>query len=362
MQPNPSLLIWNADESKDYRDWLSLWQSWSNREIFAHPNYVKLYADGEKTRALCAAWFSNNIFILYPFIWRDLTNEPFWSRDLGSVCDIITPYGYGGAYIWGNDNNSDTVVQFWQDFNVWATEQNVVSEFIRFSLFDDTVSQYPGIREERAKNVVRSLDLDEESLWMDFKHKVRKNVKKARKLGVSVEIDDTGAKINSFLQLYADTMQRRDASEQYYFPRNYFEQIHQTLSGQFIYFHAVYDSKIIATELVLVSADRVYSFLGGTDSHSFDLRPNDLLKYEILLWAKQQGKRHFVLGGGYQANDGIYNYKLTFAPEGIFPFYVGRRILAKDIYDRLVCNKIEQLSPSKRELIDRSEYFPKYRA
>lgn len=362
MIANSSLLIWNAAEPEDYRDWLLLWRSWSNREVFAHPDYVKLYVDGKKSYPLCAVWRSHDFCILYPFILRDLSGESFWSEDIGLARDLITPYGYGGAYIWGNGDFTGIAVQFWENFNNWATEQKVVSEFIRFSLFDDIIREYPGIREEKTKNVVRNLKLDEESIWMDFKHKVRKNVNRARQSGVKVELDDTGARLEDFLQLYSDTMQRRDASEQYYFPPSYFDRIHQTLSGQFIYFHAVSDKKIISSELILISADRVYSFLGGTDRNSFELRPNDLLKYEILLWAKRQGKSNFVLGGGYQPDDGIYNYKLAFAPKGSVPFFIGRRVLANDIYDRLVKNKIEQLPPPKQELLQNSQYFPKYRA
>lgn len=194
MIANSFLLIWNAAEPEDYREWLLLWRSWSNREVFAHPDYVKLYVDGKKSYPLCAVWRSHDFCIL------------------------------------------------------------------------------------------------------------------------------------------------------------------------FIYFHAVSDKKIISSELVLISADRVYSFLGGTDRNSFELRPNDLLKYEILLWAKRQGKSNFVLGGGYQPDDGIYNYKLAFAPKGSVPFFIGRRVLANDIYDRLVKNKIEQLPPPKQELLQNSQYFPKYRA
>ena len=357
-----SFQIWNAADFKDTEKWLALWESWPQREVYAHPNYVKLYADGKKSQALCAFWESNDVNVLYPFIFRDLTIEHFWSPEIGSAADIITPYGYGGAYVWGNNDMQSIADDFWTHFNTWAAQQNLVSEFVRFALFRDTVLKYPGEQEEKLQNVVRSLDLDEDLLWIDFKHKVRKNINKARRSGVYVELDPIGKRLDDFLRLYKHTMERRDASVGYYFPRLYFEQIHLTLHGQFMYFHAIHDEKVISTELVLVSANNVYSFLGGTDSSSFDLRPNDLLKYEIILWAKNHGKYRFILGGGYEVGDGIYQYKLAFAPNGAMPFFVGHRVFRTDLYDNLVKNKLALTKSEECQRMPRSGHFPTYRA
>ena len=95
-------------------------------------------------------------------------------------------------------------------------------------------------------------------------------------------------------------------------------------------------------------------------SDAFHLRPNDLLKYEIILWAKSCGKQYFVLGGGAQPGDGMYRYKLSFAPCGSVPFYTGRRIINQALYERLVANKGLSLGQGAES---RSEprFFPAYR-
>jgi Acetyltransferase (GNAT) domain len=92
---------------------------------------------------------------------------------------------------------------------------------------------------------------------------------------------------------------------------------------------------VVSSELVLLSATGAYSFLGGTHSAAFDLRANDLLKWELILRLKRLGKRRFVLGGGYRADDGIFRYKRSFAPRGLAPFFVGRRILRPELYREL---------------------------
>jgi Acetyltransferase (GNAT) domain len=359
---HPFFQIWDATDSKDTERWLVSWKSWQQREVYAHPNYVNLYVDGQKNRAFCAAWDAPDAHVLYPFIVRDLTLEPYWSPEIGPAADIITPYGYGGPYVWGDGDRQTATVDFWASFNQWAIQHNIVSEFIRFALFKDTVLAYPGKCEEKQQNIIRTLELEADQIWMEFKHKVRKNVNRARQKGVRIELDAAGEKLDDFFRLYTHTMKRRDAKEGYYFPRAYFEQIHQTLPGQFMYFHAVQDQAIISTELVLVSANHIYSFLGGTDVNSFDLRPNDLLKYEIILWAKENGKQHFILGGGYEPDDGIYQYKAAFAPNGEMPFTVGHRILRSDIYDKLIDNRINLARNQGHEWFPNANYFPGYRA
>jgi Acetyltransferase (GNAT) domain len=354
--------IWNAAHLEDATKWITLWELWPQREIYAHPNYVKLHTDDKTSHAFCACWQSTDTYVLYPFILRDITIEPFWSEEIGSAVDIITPYGYGGPFVWGNGDPQMIAEQFWRHFEDWAIQQNLVSEFIRFTLFRDTLLNYPGKQEEVQQNVVRTLDLDKNLLWMDFKHKVRKNVSRAQHFGVTVELDSTGKRLDDFLHLYEGTMTRRRASDGYYFPRSYFEKIHQTLPGQFIYFHALYNKQVISTELVLVSAENVYSFLGGTDSDSFDLRPNDLLKYEIIHWAQSQGKRRFILGGGYGSEDGIYQYKLSFAPQGKVPFRVGCRTFRPDLSDQLINNRLSLAQSQGFEWTPKAGFFPQYRA
>jgi lipid II:glycine glycyltransferase (peptidoglycan interpeptide bridge formation enzyme) len=197
-------------------------------------------------------------------------------------------------------------------------------------------------------------------MFRSFDQKVRKNVKKATRNGLSVKIDETGAYLSDFLRIYESTMQRREAGSSYYFPREFFESIQRDLPGQFAYMHACLEDEIVSTELILVSQSSSYSFLGGTDSSYFDLRPNDFLKYEIIRWSKSRGLKNFVLGGGAAPNDGIERYKRSFAPSGTVDFHTGHRILMPDAYEQLVALREVELS-SDKELASKTEFFPAYR-
>jgi hypothetical protein len=352
--------IWDAANPDDRKAWLECWKRWPEREIFAHPDYVRLYA-GPHVQALCAAASVNGSHVLYPFLLRALGAEPYCDASLRDCSDVATPYGYGGPFRWGAAWASEDTRSFWREFDAWAARSHIVSEVVRLSLFPETLVDYVGDLRVLFDNVVRVLKSEDE-LWHDFEYKVRKNVARARASGVTVRIDERGDRLDEFLAIYTATMSRRNAGGFYHFPRDYFERIRADLQGQFAWFHAEVGAAVVSTELVLVSAKRVYSFLGGTNAAWFHVRPNDLLKLEIMNWARSAGKTEFVLGGGYGNGDGIYRYKLSFAPHGNVPFSIGSRVLNAGAYDELIHARQTLAVMQGEPWCPNPEYFPAYRA
>ena len=343
-----------ASRPSEREQWLGHWNSWKEREVQAHPSYVSLFAD-EGSAAMAAALHSESGSVLFPFILRLI--PPICSDAGGNLTDIVSPYGYGGAYAWDVLDRHALAAEFWKAFTHWATNNQVVSEFLRLSLFDESLLPYPGQVAVKQDNVVVDLTLPPDDLWMSFDHKVRKNVNKARRSGVEIQVDTTDSRFDDFLQIYTATMDRRGAAESYYFQRDFFEAIHRELFGHFAYFYAIQNGKVVSTELALLSAQSAYSFLGGTIDEAFASRPNDLLKVEIMRWASENGRRWFVLGGGYGPGDGIFRYKRAFAPHGVRPFTVGTRIIDRKAYRRLTDARI-----SSNDIQTDTGYFPAYRA
>ena len=191
-----------------------------------------------------------------------------------------------------------------------------------------------------------------DEMLMDFEHKVRKNLKKAEASGLEIRIDTAGHDLTDFLRIYRATMDRNHAENEYYFSEDFYRQIN-TMNGHFAYFHVLYQGMVISTELVLMGTDTMYSYLGGTDEEYFAHRPNDFLKYHIIRWGFEHGYRQFVLGGGYGADDGIFRYKKSFAPEGIVRFYTGQAVFDSTGYDALCALRTD---------LPNSGFFPRYRA
>lgn len=327
--------VLDADQPAEHAVWLALWQRWPRREVFGHPAFQRLFARRAGARAMAAVYADERVVVIYPFAMRALADEPWWPRDMEPAFDISTSYAYGGPFMYGDAEGCP----FWACFDAWAADARVVSEFVRFSLFDRQQLTHPAAREQQMWSVVRWLDDDESAIWRDVEPKVRKNVGTARRSGVRILVDDAGERADDFHRVFTATLQRRAAGRSSYFSRDFLDDLHTAIPGQFAYFHALAGGVVVSTELVLVSEDAVYSFLGGTDETSYALRPNDLLKYEIITWAKQLGKRCFVLGGGVAGDDGILRYKRSFAPRTALPFSVGSRVLLPSLYETLVSRR-----------------------
>ncbi|OKP78419.1 hypothetical protein A3844_29075 [Paenibacillus helianthi] len=247
---------------------------------------------------------------------------------------------------------------FYEEFNNYCIKENIVSEFVRFHPLIHDKEIYTKFMDVQTSNMNIYLDFDdfntEEELLKSYKHSNRKSIKKAMQNGVSIIIDTDLVHFNEFFDIYNHTMNRNEADKFYYFSAEFFESINK-MRHNVVYFHAVYQNKIISTELLLFDGNCIYSFLGGTLSEYFQVCPNNLLKHKVSLWAKEKGIRYFLLGGGYTANDGIFNYKKSFAPLNEVPFFVGKKIHNKYLYD-LLCSLRNMSNPNSI-----NNYFPQYR-
>lgn len=321
-------------------------------DVFFQPAYGKLYENVENGKCETFVYHNGAETVQHTYIKRPV------SRLVDGVqyYDVTTPYGYGGPVLVNGEPSVTLIQAYYQAWAEHCKAENVIAEFNRFHLFDNTAfrESFPGECVHISDNVVRSLEESVDEMWMSFDHKVRKNVKKAESNCLLVSTDAVGEHLDEVLDIYYKTMERNDAKNFYYFDRAYFQAIIDTLPDKFMFFHVWHEDTIISTELVLCSERYVYSFLGGTLDDYYPMRPNDLLKYEIIKWSKETGHKAFILGGGYSGNDGIYRYKKAFAPGDDVPFYVGRMIYNEKAYARLVDEREKEGQPN-------ANYFPLYR-
>ena len=338
-----------------YEKWINVWAGWPLREVFAHPEYVKLFAR-ECDCAICAIQESADGLILLPMILRPLSVE-VWAGECNEHYDLVAPYGFGGPYVTGQYN----MEEFWYRFQQWAIEKRVISAFFRFSPFAADIRGLIDSVETNGGNVIRSLTEGREGIWMDFKHPVRTCVRCAEQSGVTVEFDETGKGIDNFIRLYYRTMQRRQATQRYYFSEEFFRKIAKNLPGQFFLSSAIYKGEVIACKLVLSSQDHIYPFLGGADETFFNLNPTQLLDTHIFYWGVEHKKKTCVLGGGYDGYDGVFQYKKKFAPSGVVPYLVGKHIFDRAAYQTM-CEKrkIHELAHGQ-SWDDAEMFFPAYR-
>lgn len=277
--------------------------------------------------------------------------------------DVISPYGYSGPII-SESTVDEEIIAFWEAVDLWYRKNNIISEFIRFSL-NDNQRMYSGAITPTLHNVRGSI-IDEDLQWQKFDKKVRNNYRKAVQNNLTFNIfyrNITPEIIEQFYHIYNSTMIRRSAESQFFYPFNYFEEyINENINNcatAMVYL----DGKPISTEFLLLSNDTVYSYLGGTIADHFSARPNDYLKVKVLNWARTLGFSYYLLGGGRTNDDQLYAYKKSFFPkDDDVIFYTGRKIINETIYKELV-SKYKRILESKPNNVNKhmGSYFPEYR-
>jgi len=260
--------ILDAANVNEYNIWVRVWSAWPLREVFAHPEYVKLFAR-DCDHAICVMQESSDGLILLPMILRPLSVEA-WAGECNRHFDAVAPYGFGGPYVMGQYDMD----AFWNQFQHWAVELGVISAFFRLSPFAADITGFVDSVEVSGGNVIRSLTEGREGIWKDYKNTVRTCFRRAEQSGVTEKFDETGASLDDFIRLYYKTMQRCHATQHYFFPEEFFNKITTLLPGQFFLSHAMYKGEVIASNLVLVSHDNIYYYLAGSDETFFNLNPN----------------------------------------------------------------------------------------
>lgn len=357
--PSMPFRILDAASPPDLAAWTALWRRWPTREVQAHPEYVRLFARG-CDRTVCAVAEGADRIVLFPLVLRPIAAEP-WAGEGERRLDATTPYGYGGPYAWGGPEDDG---DFWRAYSAWCRDEGIVSTFARLSLFPGhlALAHVPGAVEVRASNIVVPLARDPDALWRGYETRVRKWVQLARRAGVTVELDREGARLDAFYSLYTHTMERNGADAWYFFPRAFFQTIVDRLHGHYAFFHALHEGRAVSSDLVLCSEEHVYYFLGGTLAEAFPLGPNYLVKHSVATWALGEGKRGYVLGGGYTPQDGLFRYKRGFARHGEVPFQVACLVHDERALRDLEVRRGAFAARTGATWSPRPGFFPTYRA
>jgi len=330
------------------------------QDVYASPEYYSLYVS-EHVQAECFVYEENGQVIVYPYLKSNI-NVLGLAELKGQFFDIEGVYGYNGLL--SNTDDSAFFKGFSRAFAKYCEKANIVTEFARLNpiFFNENLRNHWDVRKVN-KNVIVDLTQSEEDLWMrSYEHCVRKNVNKAKRSNLRVcffyggQLDEKH--LRAFLKIYLSTMDRHETSGFYYFDKAYFEKLCRLLPRQSLFFFAFNGREAVSCELVLLSQENAYSFLGGTLADAQALRPNNILKHEIILTLKKMGFQKYCLGGGKTMDDGIFRYKRTFAKDGEVDFYIGKKVHNPKIYNRL-CEQWTKKFPEKEKSFE--NYVLKYR-
>lgn len=326
--------------------WRCAWKALprEKRDVFARLEYYAAFEKMYGGIAECAIYTSEKQIVLYPYL-RQPIHALTWLNVQEPCFDITSAYGYGGPL--GSTSEISIWKEFFDLFGKYCRATRIVAEFMRvhplMGLNPILSTQYELSVVNR--NIVVDLQQSDDALWRSYKRNNRKNINKALRSNVRVFCEAAPpAHFEDFNRIYSAMLDMRGAAPFYRFPRSFYDQLHAEMQGTLAYFFAEANNSIVSCELCLLSETTVYSFLGGTKQQFFPLRPNNLLKHELIRWARGRGYSYYLMGGGNTMDDGVFTYKRSFAPRGIVDFAIATKVHDPGIY-RILLDRCEQHWP-----------------
>jgi hypothetical protein len=157
------------------------------------------------------------------------------------------------------------------------------------------------------------IELQKTDLWKTMRKNHRWNIKRARKVGLTVRraMDDKAYKEHVLLQL--DSKKRREkrgeiVTEDIY--DHYYISFIKTGAGQL--YQAVKDNKVFSSVLLLMAERGVYAHSAGTSPEGMKCGATHFLWYEVFNILKNQNLEIFNLSGVDQLNSGLAQFKTGF--------------------------------------------------
>jgi len=306
-------------------------------------------------------------FVVHPFFKRDLQDLPFYvtaSEHQKPAYDIASPYGYAGPV--ARVSHPHLLKGLWRNFldcfHTFCVEDKIVAEFVRLNPFlrnHEPLSNLAGDVRESGKVVYVDLTVDKGDLWKNLQKANRNSIARSRRQKVEVSRTRKSSDLEEFFRLYNETMDRRRAKRMYYFPREFYAALFDMLGENVSLFVAKHEDRMVNASLFIGNRTSIHYFLSGTPTESRCPGSSNLLLYEAMLWAKNEGYETLNLGGGYSEADSLFRFKSTFS-RTLASFYTYRKVHDEARY-RALCEARDSYDRSTGRSPVESDYFPSYR-
>lgn len=317
--------------------WNSIVKSFPNWDIYYLNEYAEsfqIHGDGEPILVYVSLEEKRMAYVM---MQNDISNfKPFQNAlQANKYYDWTSPYGYGGPLYDGNITD-EWMDRAMKEIEKYANMHGVVSQFFRFHPLLQNQKRMESVSKVLYMKKSVFVDTTSEDLIMkNMTPNNRNMVRKARKNGVKIMIDQ-GEHLDAFIEIYNNTMQEHHAEEYYFFEREYFDYIKESMQGNIVFFYALYEEKIISASIFFYNEQFMHYHLSGTLPEYRGVAAANLLLTEAADWAAKHGINKLHLGGGVENEDSLLRFKKHFNRNGLIDFCIGCNIFMKENFEMLV--------------------------
>lgn len=223
--------------------------------------------------------------------------------------------GFGGPLVAPGSDGCDALMVLLRSFQRHTGRSALFTELRNLA---DTSDLQPilaasGFRHERHLNFLVDLTPDGEALWQGVKSSARRNVQKARRLGVTVTEAQNADDIAAGDHVLRDVYSRIQVPLP---DQSLFDAAHRELGpiGRFRMLLAKADDRTIGVLTLLFHKHVAYYWYTGTLRESAEYRAGDLLVWHAIELARSQGCRVLDFGGAGKPDEpyGVRDFKAKY--------------------------------------------------
>lgn len=290
-------------------------------------------------------------FIALPLIKRSIEGTELY--------DCTSVYGYAGpvASKPSEELNPKLIIFFQQRLYHYLKENNIISVFSRLH---PIIQQTYLLKELGSiiplnQTVVIDVTQPPEVQRRQYRKSNKSEINQLRKNGYIIKKADNAEEINTFAQIYTETMLRVNAVDHYFFDLNYFLNFLNVNDFSSMLLLAYKEQEIVAGAIFTIANTIMQYHLAGTTERYLKNAPMKLIIDEARLLATGRQLAYFHLGGGVGGsdNDPLFKFKSGFSNLN-YTFQVWKWIVDKEKYDELAAIRSyeKQINPN---------FFPLYR-
>jgi hypothetical protein len=194
-----------------------------------------------------------------------------------------------------------------------------------------------------------SLVSDEKEMQSSLRESTARNIRKAIKEGVSVEMSDSLQAVQEFYRLHCLTRKRQGVPPQ---PWQFFENLHKILIAEGLGFTALatHSDRTVAAIICLHFGSHAIYKYGASDFQFQHLRANNLVLWHSIMRCAREGYRTFSLGRTDVDNEGLVAFKNGWGGRTTTLKYyrydfATRRFVSSSETDMLTCKEVMRKLP-----------------
>ncbi len=309
----------------EWRRWAAVLERLGVDDCYADLRYAQIWADEEcaETRPVGLHYRGEDGEACYVLLLVSLDT-------IGGgkgLYEARTPYDFGGPWVKASKPEATTKA-FEAELSEWLQDNAVISEFARIHPF--AASQSRDDAQWHADNFVIGLEGSLEQVRQKQHRRHRRAVRRAKKSGLHAKVcAQAGTEtVGCFAELYTATMQRLNASPDYFFSHDTLRRI-CALEYTFLV-SVTSDHRTESFGLFLRSAEVVFYYLGAS-ARPVAAGANNLLFDEATKYAYLLGASALHLGGG---SESLRRFKGQLAT-GTVPYSVVKKVVDPVAYQKL---------------------------